>query len=157
MIEVGQTAPDVASEDAEGRMRSLDDYRAGRPLVVYFYPKDDTPGCTTEAKAFSAASDRFAELGVAVLGVSKDSREKHRKFTDKHNLTVELATDSGAACDAFGVWGERSMYGRTYMGIERATFLIDGNGRIAQVWRKVKVAGHVDSVLDAARALLAPS
>ena len=152
-LDVGQAAPDVAFEDGEGQRRTLDAFRDGRALVVYFYPKDDTPGCTTEAKAFSAAGDAFAALGVAVLGVSKDSREKHRKFTGKHGLTVELATDSGEMCDAFGVWGERSMYGRTYMGIERATFLIDRDGRIAQVWRKVKVAGHVDSVLAAANAL----
>lgn len=151
-IEVGDSCPDVAFEDGGGTVRSLDDYRACRPLVLYFYPKDDTPGCTTEAKAFSEHGAAFAALGVAVLGVSKDSRQKHAKFTAKHGLTVALGSDgSGSLCEAFGVWGERSMYGRTYMGIERATFLIDAAGRVDHVWRKVKVAGHVDSVLDAAR------
>lgn len=151
-IAVGDSCPDVTFEDGDGTLRSLEDYRAGRPLVVYFYPKDDTPGCTTQAKAFTEHGAAFAALGVAVLGVSKDTRERHAKFSAKHALTVALGTDvTGALCDAFGVWGERSMYGKTYMGIERATFLIAANGRVVHVWRKVKVAGHVDSVLTAIR------
>ena len=151
-IAAGDSCPDVTFEDGDGIERSLIKYRSGRPLVVCFYPKDDTPGCTTEAKAFSEHGAAFAALGVAVLGVSKDSREKHAKFTAKHGLTVALATDAtGALCEAFGVWGERSMYGKPYMGIERATFLVDAGGRVTHVWRKVNAAGHVEAVLDAAR------
>lgn len=151
---VGDRAPAGAFETVDGEMRTLDEYRAGRPLVLYFYPKDDTPGCTTEARDFSEHAARFAELGIAVLGVSKDSGARHRKFTAKHGLTVELGTDSTDLCAVFGVWGERSMYGKTYMGIERATFLIAADKRIASIWRKVKVAGHVESVIEAARSLV---
>ena len=121
--------------------------------VIYFYPKDDTPGCTREAQDFSALADDFAAAGVRVIGVSKDSAASHAKFAGKHGLTVELASDEdGSVCDAFGVWGEKSMYGKTYMGVERATFLFD-DGRLVRAWRKVKVPGHVAAGLEAARGL----
>jgi peroxiredoxin Q/BCP len=127
---------------------------AGKPLVLYFYPKDDTPGCTTEAQAFTALAADFASAGAAVVGVSRDSVTAHAKFRAKYGLSVELgADDSGAVTEAYGVWVEKSMYGKKYMGIERATFLIAADGRIAQVWRKVKVPGHAAAVLDAVRAL----
>jgi peroxiredoxin Q/BCP len=119
--------------------------------VIYFYPKDDTSGCTREAQDFTALAEEFAAAGVRVIGISKDSAASHAKFVAKHALAVELASDEdGTACDAFGVWGEKQMYGRTYMGIERATFLFDA-GRLVQAWRKVKVPGHAQAVLDAAR------
>jgi len=152
MVDVGSMAPDVALTLADGSETSIGAFR-GRKLVVYFYPKDDTPGCTTEAKAFSALMPAFEKAGVAVVGVSKDSARSHAKFGAKYDLTVALAADTeGVACEAFGVWVEKSMYGKTYMGIERATFLVGTDGRIAQVWRKVKVAGHAESVLEAALA-----
>ena len=124
----------------------------GRAYVVYFYPKDDTPGCTKEAIAFTGLGPAFDALNVTVIGISKDSLAKHEKFRDKHELGVVLASDEdGAACEAFGVWVEKSMYGRKYMGIERATFLVDPAGRIVEAWRKVKVTGHAEAVLAAAR------
>jgi thioredoxin-dependent peroxiredoxin len=150
---VGDQAPDAAFERADGTAGRVDDYR-GRPLVLYFYPKDDTPGCTNEAKEFSALLGEFEALGVAVLGASKDTTARHAKFTARHALTVQLASDTtGELCAAFGVWGERQMYGRTYQGIERATFLIDGEGVVRRVWRKVRVAGHAEEVLAAAAML----
>ena len=122
--------------------------------MLYFYPKDDTAGCTREAQDFSAAKAAFELAGVQVLGVSKDPPAKHRKFAAKYDLTVILASDEdGSVCEAFGTWIEKSLYGRKYMGIDRATFLIDADGRIAKLWRKVKVPGHVDQVLAAAEAL----
>ena len=125
---------------------------AGRTYVVYFYPKDDTPGCTKEAIAFTELGSAFDAIDVTVIGISKDSLAKHEKFRDKHELGVVLASDEdGAACEAFGVWVEKSMYGRKYMGIERATFLVDPAGRIVESWRKVKVTGHAEAVLAAAR------
>ena len=125
---------------------------AGRAYVVYFYPKDDTPGCTKEAIAFTELGPAFDAMDVTVIGISKDSLAKHEKFRDKHELGVALASDEdGAACEAFGVWVEKSMYGRKYMGIERATFLVDPAGRIVESWRKVKVTGHAEAVLAAAR------
>ena len=152
MSEVGSMAPDVEFELADGSRATIAAYR-GKPLVVYFYPKDDTPGCTNEAKAFSALKSEFDKAGIAVLGVSKDSAKSHAKFIAKYDLTVALAADiEGALCEAFGTWVEKAMYGRTYMGIERTSFLIDADGRIAQVWRKVKVPGHAESVLAAATA-----
>ncbi len=152
MIDVGSMAPDVALALADGSETSIGAFR-GRKLVVYFYPKDDTPGCTNEAKAFSALMPEFEKAGVAVMGISKDSARSHAKFVAKYDLNVALAADTeGTVCEAFGVWVEKSMYGKTYMGIERATFLIGTDGRIAQVWRKVKVAGHAESVLAAALA-----
>ena len=132
--------------------RVSDSALAGRAYVVYFYPKDDTPGCTKEAISFTQHGSAFDALGVTVIGVSKDSLAKHEKFRDKHELGVVLASDEdGAACEAFGVWVEKSMYGRKYMGIERSTFLVDPAGRIAEAWRKVKVPGHVEAVFAAAR------
>ncbi len=127
---------------------------AGKPLVLYFYPKDDTAGCTREALDFTAASAKFAKLGAAVVGVSKDSVAAHDKFKSKHKLKIALGADEdGKAVAAYGVWVEKSMYGRKYMGIERSTFLIDGKGVIRKVWRKVKVPGHVEEVLAAVKAL----
>ncbi|MHA6288445.1 thioredoxin-dependent thiol peroxidase [Maricaulis sp. CAU 1757] len=124
----------------------------GRNVVLYFYPKDDTPGCTTQAINFSSASDQFAELDTQVIGVSKDSVKKHDRFKAKHDLTVRLASDEeGLVCEAYGVWVLKKLYGREYMGIERSTFLIDREGRIAQIWRKVKVKGHAEEVLAAVR------
>lgn len=152
-VNEGDPIPDVAVTMPDGTVRRLND-GSGRPLVVYFYPKDDTPGCTTEAKGFSAALADFEAAGVDLLGISKDPPEKHRKFAAKHELSVPLATDADdTVCEAFGVWSEKSMYGKTYMGIERATFLFAADGRLAQAWRKVRVPGHVDAVLAAARGL----
>ncbi|MFM9828455.1 MAG: peroxiredoxin [Sphingomonas sp.] len=150
----GQPIPDVALVLGDGSTTTLRAY-AGKPLVVYFYPKDDTPGCTREAQDFSAELAAFEAVGVAVIGVSKDPPAKHAKFVAKYGLTVPLATDGedGALMAAFGVWVEKSMYGKTYMGIERATFLFDANGLLVRQWRKVKVPGHVVEVLAAARAL----
>ncbi|MCG8491925.1 MAG: thioredoxin-dependent thiol peroxidase [Sneathiellales bacterium] len=126
----------------------------GQKYVIYFYPKDDTPGCTTEAKGFTELASDFDAIDVKVIGVSKDTLAKHEKFRTKHDLSVLLASDEeGAACEAFGVWVEKNMYGRKYMGIERATFLVDAEGIVRNVWRKVKVKGHVDAVLEAAKAL----
>lgn len=132
---------------------SLSDY-AGKTLVLYFYPKDDTPGCTSEAKDFSALAASFAAAGAYVLGISRDSITAHGKFRTKHGLTIDLGADiDGAVTEAYGVWVEKNMYGRKYMGIERSTFLIDPQGRIAQVWHKVKVPGHAAQVLRAAQLL----
>ncbi len=144
--------PDVALTLADGSETSTGAFR-GQKLVVYFYPKDDTPGCTNEAKAFTALMPAFETAAVTVVGVSKDSAKSHAKFIAKYDLKVKLAADTeGTACEAFGVWVEKSMYGKTYMGIERTTFLIGADGRIAQIWRKVKVPGHAESVLAVARA-----
>ena len=150
---VGEQAPQVAFEGPDGAETTLSAWR-GKPLVLYFYPKDDTSGCTKEAQDFTALADEFAAAGVALLGVSKDSAKKHKAFTDKYGLKVPLATDAeGALLEAFGSWVEKSMYGKKYMGIDRSTFLIDAEGRIAQEWRKVKVPGHAAEVLAAAKAL----
>jgi peroxiredoxin Q/BCP len=152
-LQPGDSAPDVTLATPEGGTLTLAQLR-GRPLVLYFYPKDDTPGCTTEAKDFSALKGAFDLAGVGVIGVSKDTPAKHGKFAAKHGLTISLASDEdGAVCEAFGTWVEKSLYGRKYMGIDRATFLIDAEGRIARIWRKVKVAGHAQQVLAAAEAL----
>jgi peroxiredoxin Q/BCP len=150
-MDEGSTIPDVTVtiDDAVVPLASL-----GAPLVVYFYPKDDTAGCTTEAKDFTTLAADFTEAGVSVVGISKDTPAAHAKFTAKHALTVRLASDvEGAACEAFGVWVEKAMYGRKYMGIERATFLFGADGRLAKAWRKVRVAGHADTVLAAAKLL----
>ena len=152
-LATGDTAPDVHLPRDGGEMVHLDALK-GQNVVLYFYPRDDTSGCTKEAKGFTDAAEDFAKANTVVLGVSKDSVSKHAKFRDKHDLGVILLSDEdGDVCERYGVWVEKSMYGKTYMGIERATFLIDAHGRIAQVWRKVKVPGHVDAVLEAARAL----
>jgi len=153
MVKEGDPVPDVKLEGADGKAISPTDF-AGQKLVVYFYPKDDTSGCTAEAQAFTALADAFQKAGTWLLGVSKDSAKSHAKFTDKYGLRVPLASDTdGSACEAFGTWVEKSMYGRKYMGIERATFLVDRDGVVKRVWRKVKVTGHADEVLAAARAL----
>lgn len=124
---------------------------AGHPAVVYFYPKDDTTGCTTEAKDFTRLARKFKAAGVAVIGISPDSVKKHQRFREKHELDIRLAADEDhAVAEKFGVWVEKSMYGRKFMGVERSTFLIDAKGRIAEAWHKVKVPGHADEVLAAA-------
>lgn len=151
MPQAGEKAPSFTLEGDEGPI-SLGDF-AGKKLVVYFYPKDDTPGCTTEGKAFSALQDAFAAADTAIVGISRDSVAAHARFRKKHGLTVALGSDEGAVTDAFGVWVEKSMYGKKYMGIERATFLIGRDGTVARVWPKVKVPGHAEEVLAAARAL----
>ncbi len=152
-LNVGDKAPNFEQPGSGDRTYSLADYR-GRPLVLYFYPKDDTPGCTTEAKDFTAMKADFDAAGVAILGASKDTAAKHDKFIAKHDLDIDLVSDADESlCEAYGVWVEKKMYGRTYMGIERATFLIDGDGVIREIWRKVKVKGHAEAVLDTAKAL----
>lgn len=151
MIEQGDRLPDIAVQTGEDETKPLGDWK-GNPLVVYFYPKDDTPGCTKEAQQFTELSGEFETLGVALLGISKDPPAKHAKFTEKYDLRVPLATDpDGSVCEAFGVWVEKNMYGRKYMGIQRATFLFDTEGRAVRVWPKVKVKGHAEEVLEAAR------
>ena len=151
--DVGDPMPDIALEGADGEPVRPSDFR-GRKLVVFFYPKDDTPGCTVENKDFSALLPEFEKAGTAVLGVSKDPPAKHAKFAAKHALTAPLASDAdGGLSDALGVWGEKSLYGRLFMGMHRTTYLVDAEGRIARVWRKVKVKGHAAEVLAAAQAL----
>lgn len=150
----GAQAPDFEVAGANGPIR-LSDF-AGKALVVYFYPKDDTTGCTREAQDFSDLAPDFAKAGVAVLGVSKDSLASHAKFTRKYTLDVPLGSDpDGTMVAAFGAWVEKSMYGRTYMGIERCTYLIDKDGVVQRIWRKVRVPGHAVEVLKAAQALQA--
>jgi peroxiredoxin Q/BCP len=150
----GDMMPDIAMDMPEGGTVKPSDFR-GRKLVVFFYPKDDTPGCTTENIDFTALKADFDAAGTALLGVSKDPPAKHVKFAAKHALAAPLASDAaaGGLSDALGIWTEKSMYGRTYMGMERTTYLVDADGRIARVWNKVKVKGHAAEVLDAARAL----
>lgn len=153
MVKVGETVPDVPFEAMDGTQTTLAAWR-GKPLVLYFYPKDDTSGCTKEAQDFTALADEFAAAGVALLGMSKDDAKKHQKFIDKYGLKVPLATDAdGALLEAFGSWVEKSMYGKKYMGIDRSTFLIDKDGRLVREWRKVKVPGHAAEVLAAAKGL----
>lgn len=149
----GDKAPDIdLPTDGGGRFRLSD--QTGKPVVVFFYPKDDTSGCTMEAIDFTAAQPAFDRAGVVVVGISPDSVKKHDKFKEKHDLGVMLAADEEKkVLEAYGVWVEKSMYGRKYMGVERSTFLIGPDGRIARTWRKVKVPGHVDEVLDAAGSL----
>lgn len=152
-IKAGDKAPGFTAPADGGRDVSLAQF-AGKPVVLYFYPKDDTPGCTKQAIGFSALADDFAAAGAVVIGVSKDTAAKHDKFRDKHALKVILVSDAdGDICERYGVWVEKSMYGKTYLGIERATFLIGANGNVARVWRKVSVPGHVEEVLEAVRAL----
>ena len=151
--DVGDPMPDIALEGADGATVRPADFR-GRKLVVFFYPRDDTPGCTVENKDFSALLPEFEAAGTAVLGISKDSPAKHARFAAKHSLTAPLASDAdGGLSDALGVWGEKSLYGRLFMGMHRTTYLVDAEGRIARVWRKVKVNGHAAEVLEVARAL----
>jgi len=152
-VVAGAKCPVFKLPTDDGGSVSLSDL-AGRPAVIYFYPKDDTPGCTSEAKDFTRLAPAFRKAGVAVIGVSPDSLKKHQKFRDKHELDLRLAADEDhAVAERFGAWVEKSMYGRKYMGVDRSTFLIDAKGRIAEVWRKVKVPGHAEEVLEAARAL----
>jgi peroxiredoxin Q/BCP len=153
VLETGQTAPDFNLPRDGGGTVSLATLK-GQAVVLYFYPKDDTPGCTLEAQGFTADVEGFAASGAVVLGVSKDSVKKHDKFRDKYGLKIALLSDEeGDVCERYGVWVEKSMYGKTYMGIERATFLIDKDGKLARIWNKVKVDGHVEEVLAAVRAL----
>jgi peroxiredoxin Q/BCP len=150
MIAAGANAPDFTLPRDGGGSVTLSSFRPGK-VVLYFYPKDDTPGCTLEAQDFSARAAAFAAAGTTVIGVSKDSVKAHDKFCKKHGLSVILASDeTGHTCEDYGVWLEKSMYGKTYMGIERTTVLIDGAGKVARVWNKVSVKGHADEVLAAA-------
>jgi len=153
MVEDGAKAPDFTLATDEGQTLQLSKLK-GKPVVVYFYPKDDTSGCTAEAKAFTALAGDFAAAGALVIGISPDSVTSHQKFKRKYELAIVLAADEQkAAAEAYGVWVEKSMYGKKYMGVERSTFLIDGQGRVARSWRKVKVPGHADEVLAAVQAL----
>ncbi|TAM98126.1 MAG: peroxiredoxin [Rhizobiaceae bacterium] len=152
-LDAGQNAPDFDLPADGGRSLKLSSLR-GKPVVLYFYPKDDTSGCTAESIAFSALKPQFEKLGTTVIGMSPDGQKSHDKFKAKHNLAVDLVADEEKkTLEAYGVWKEKSMYGRKYMGVERSTFLIDRNGRIAKVWRKVKVPGHAEEVFEAAKAL----
>jgi len=152
MPEVGDKAPDFTLPGDGGQTISLSDLK-GKKVVLYFYPKDDTPGCTKEAIAFTQKKAEFEAAGTVIIGVSKDTAAKHDKFKAKHDLTIDLASDEeGQTIEAYGVWVEKNMYGKKYMGIERATYLIDEAGVIKEVWRKVKVPGHAEKVLDAAQA-----
>jgi peroxiredoxin Q/BCP len=152
-IEEGQMAPDFTLPTDGGGTVKLSDLR-GRKVVLYFYPKDDTPGCTTEACGFRDTMPDFTGIDAAVIGISPDSAKKHDKFKAKYELPFTLAADEDhTVCEAYGVWVEKSMYGRTYMGVDRVTFLIGADGKIAKVWRKVKVANHAAEVLDAAKAV----
>jgi peroxiredoxin Q/BCP len=153
MIEAGKAAPDFVLPTDAGKAVRLSKLK-GKPVVVYFYPKDDTSGCTLEAKAFTEKLPEFKALGVEIIGISPDSAASHKKFRDKYELGHTLAADEDrAAANAYGVWVEKSMYGRKYMGVERSTFLIDKAGKVARAWHKVKVPGHADEVLAAAMAL----
>ena len=149
MLEEGKTAPDFVLPDDTGNVIRLSELK-GSAVVVYFYPKDDTSGCTKEAQAFSTHLQAFKDAGATIIGISPDSVTSHQKFKAKHDLTITLGADEERkAAEAYGVWVEKSMYGRKYMGIERTTFLIDKTGKLARVWRKVKVPGHVEAVLAA--------
>jgi peroxiredoxin Q/BCP len=146
-LQIGDRAPEFKMPTDDNSSVSLADYH-GQSLIIYFYPKDDTPGCTKQACSFTESLSQFNNLNCAILGVSKDSVAKHQKFKTKHNLTFLLASDENTdVCERYGVWTEKSMYGKKYMGIERTTFLIDGDGVIQQIWNKVKVPGHIEEVL----------
>jgi len=153
-IAVGDTLPDIALETPEGGKVKPSDFK-GRKLVLFFYPKDDTPGCTTENKDFSALAEDFDKAGIALLGISKDPPKKHAKFIEKHGLTAPLASDAetGGLSDALGIWTEKQNYGRTYMGMVRTTILVGADGKVARIWDKVKVKDHAAQVLEAAKAL----
>ena len=151
-LKPGDPAPLFDLPTAGGGRVSLAGLK-GKRVVLYFYPKDDTPGCTQEALSFTEKAKAFAAAKTVVIGVSRDSVAKHDKFAAKHGLTVILASDEdGVVCEAYGIWGEKTLYGRKFMGIERSTFLIDAKGRIARVWRKVRVPGHVEDVLKEVKA-----
>lgn len=150
-VDVGDTAPDFDLPTDGGGSLKLSSLR-GKKVVLYFYPKDSTPGCTTEAEGFRDTLGEFAKTETEIVGVSKDSVKRHDNFKAKYDLPFPLISDTdGAACEAYGVWVEKMNCGRKYMGIERSTFLIDENGKIARAWRKVRVKGHVDAVLEATR------
>ena len=152
MIEQGGQAPELKATASDGS--TIDLASPGKPLVLYFYPKDDTSGCTREAQDFTALAGDFDKAGARVVGVSRDPMKKHEKFIGKYDLKVPLLSDEdGAISNAFGTWVEKSMYGRKYMGMERATFLIDEDGRVVKAWRKVKVPGHAAEVLESVKAL----
>ena len=152
MINEGDKAPALKVSTSDGS--SVDLAKPGQPLVLYFYPKDDTSGCTKEAQDFTELAPDYAKAGVKVVGVSRDPMKKHEKFIDKYGLAVPLASDEdGRISDAFGTWVEKSMYGRKYMGMERATYLIGADGRVLKAWRKVKVPKHAEEVLKAAKAI----
>ncbi|HEC00881.1 MAG: thioredoxin-dependent thiol peroxidase [Emcibacter sp.] len=153
MLDVGQKAPDFSLPNENGDIVSLSDFK-GKKLVLYFYPKDSTPGCTTEARDFTAKKAEFEAAGAVILGASKDSIKRHQNFIAKQDLKINLISDEdGILCEAYGVWILKKLYGREYMGIERATFLIDQNGVIQKIWHKVKVKGHADAVLEAVKEL----
>ncbi len=145
-------APDFTMEASGGRTVSLAALK-GRPFVLYFYPKADTPGCTKEACAFQEALPQLGHIGIDVIGVSKDPMKPIEAFAEKYNLTFPLASDTSGVAEAYGCWGEKSMYGKTFMGVDRSTFLIDKTGKIAKAWHKVKVDGHAAEVMEAAKAL----
>jgi peroxiredoxin Q/BCP len=152
MIDEGNKAPAISVTATDGTSTNL--ASPGQPLVLYFYPKDDTSGCTREAQDFTALAGEFRKAGVKVIGVSRDPMKKHDKFIAKYDLAVPLASDEdGRISDAFGTWVQKSMYGRKYMGMERATYLIGADGKVRRAWRKVKVPNHAQEVLTAAKAL----
>lgn len=152
-LDVGDLAPDFTLPRDGGGSFKLSDF-AGKPVVVYFYPEDDTPSCTNEAIGFSQLRPEFEKAGAVVIGLSPDSVKKHDKFKAKHGLSIDLASDEERkTIEAYRLWVEKKMYGRTYMGVERATFLVGRDGRIARIWRKVRVKGHAEAVLEAVRAL----
>lgn len=154
VAEEGKMAPGFKLPASTGGDVSLDDYKGDKTVVLYFYPKDSTPGCTTEACDFRDNQERVTALGAVVLGVSPDSLKSHVKFIEKHDLNFPLLADEDhSVCEAYGVWTEKTMCGRRYMGVERSTFLIDKSGKIARAWRKVKVDGHIGEVLAALKAL----
>jgi peroxiredoxin Q/BCP len=153
MIDTGDKAPNFKGVTDGGGNLSLKDLR-DKKVVLYFYPKDDTPGCTAEAQGFRDAVNDFAKLGAVIVGVSKDSVKHHDKFKSKYDLPFKLISDEdGKICEAYGVWQEKKNYGKTYMGIVRSTFLIDEKGRVAAIWRNLRVKGHVERVLEAAKGL----
>ncbi len=153
-LDAGCQAPDFTLPIQDGTTLTLSSLQ-GKPVIVYFYPKDNTPGCTTEALDFTALKPEFDQLGATVIGISPDSTKKHQNFIDKHQLAIPLVADiDKQAIEAFGVWVEKKNYGRTYMGVERSTFLIDGEGKLIKIWRKVRVKNHAQEVLEATKALL---
>ncbi len=151
-VKEGDQAPEFSMAATGGRTVALAAMK-GRPFVLYFYPKADTPGCTKEACAFQEALPQLGHIGIEVIGVSKDAMKPIEKFAEKYSLSFPLASDSSGVAEAYGSWGEKSMYGKTYMGIDRSTFLIDKEGKIVRIWRKVKVPGHAAEVMEAAKAL----
>lgn len=153
MLKVGDTVPNLTLESSSGKSLSLTDFK-GKKIVLYFYPKDDTPGCTKEACSFREENGKFRNLNAVILGVSKDPISSHEKFIEKYGLPFELLSDTDhKLAETFGVWGEKSLYGKIFMGMNRSTFLIDEEGIIRQIWKNVKVDGHSEDVLEAAKAL----